>query len=119
MSYNIDNSEYLSQSRLYILGRDAFSIQKDFKDNLPERNFIGKVVDKWDGKSEEPIEVEKFWWSGEHSGYAYHEIMKDVASKLIGYAEVILTWEDGSVSGVIFDHGKVIECEVTQALVKK
>jgi len=128
MSFNID--------RIEILKQDDFRIEKDVYDrllkeyedgeNLPEDHLLyPDWIDKQNhisvaGKgSIWPIEI---WWSGTYSGRTY-EHLKKILSHFLGWADLAVHWEGGSVEvlkvrdGKVTCHDAVIEAQKDPATI--
>lgn len=108
MSYNIDSSEYKS-GKLTISAAEARRLIKKHGDNLPEGCFLNEIDTTEDGD----LEIKDFWWYGEGSGHAYHEILEDILAKTKGKATLLFVWEGGdSHTGLKVNNGKVSEAKV-------
>lgn len=116
MSYNIDSIEVLKCSAR-MLAADVLALSERESD-LPESHFLEEMVNvpaSPDGTI--PIDPEKFWWSGEGSGHAWDFFKDEVAPKIIGTIEAVLTWEGGdSHTGLRVVNGKVTEPAVKMTL---
>ncbi len=65
------------------------------------------------------IPIPRFAWSDVGSAYAMDALRDEVGPRLLGEADGVFFWENGSVSGIRFSNGKVIECDVPFTLAPK
>lgn len=109
MSYNVDNVQYV-EGKLKIKRLDALILRENYKDNLPESNFLDGLDLK--GDPEAILTIKDLWWSGEGSGTAYQEILFKLLEKTKGKAKIAFIWEGGdSISALEVDEGVIKECK--------
>lgn len=64
------------------------------------------------------IKLRNFWWLDTGSGHSFDILIKHIAPKVKGMAEVIFQWEEGDLEGLLIKDGRVAKCKVEPRLVK-
>ena len=114
MSYNIDTINVLHLSAK-IRSVDASRLRRKYKADLPEGCFLHNGLAKED--SDGFCALTEFEWVGEGSGNSWRDLIGEIASKIVGKVEAILTWEGGdSVTGLRIVDGKLTEPAVSMTL---
>ena len=120
MSYNIDSIDCLVlDARMKV--KDIRKLAKQ-QDKLPEDNFVQDLHEllKDNDGSNDTVDIVRFAWGGEGSGWAFKYLKETVAPLIEGKVHAVLTWEGGDRhSGLVIENGKVIECDVKMVLVPR
>lgn len=111
MSYNIEDVK-ITEGSLAIAARDVSEFTED-EDGRPESCFLDDMVKEANkalraGKPDQRLPVEDLTWTGTWSGNSF-DTFKKVLARMHGRAKVAVTWEDGEVTGLVVDAGKVKE----------
>ena len=119
MSYNIDNIDVVALNASITL-EDLETISKTLK-GWPESNFVDEHLEEVKSGALQAVDgrvvLDSFSWSGEGSGRAYHDHMRNIAAKICGTIEAVLFWEGGdSVTGLRITGGVMTEPKVSITL---
>jgi hypothetical protein len=113
MSFDITEIKKMSgEYSFFKMRRDDFEIFKG-KDFFPEHCPIWRdpVVEDWP-KLADDMGVVEFKWSGVDSGRSYNDgRLALFCSKLIGYGEFVLFWDEGA-TWLVVTEGKAYEQEI-------
>jgi hypothetical protein len=113
MSYNIDNSKYLS-GQLSIQTKDARRLAEKYRGDLPEINFLDYLDLESD---EDSLPIENPWWCGSGSGYAYDDCLVEILKQTRGWAVIVFVWEGGDSHSVLEVHdGRVKQKQLKMAV---
>jgi hypothetical protein len=116
VSYNAGHIEVL-KCDAKMLAKDIRRLAKR-RDELAECNFLEELEGhEPDADGYIAIDPAKFWWSGDGSGSSWELFIKQIAPKIVGTLEAIVTWEGGdSHTGLRIRDGKVTEPDVVMTL---
>jgi hypothetical protein len=115
MSYNISHCETL-KCDAWISSEDVEEILKHEDEWLPEMNFMQDVKPFQVAKAGKYV-IKEFEWCGTCSGYFWDKLLLNIAPKIHGTIEAVVTWEGGdSVSGLRIKDGKVSQPKVVVSL---
>ena len=113
MSYNC-HAEYLGDGRLTI---DQATLDEFEERHTAECSIVNEQSHCLRALDDGRLEIVQFWWSGEGSGRGTEVLEKEILPRTKGTADILFTWEGGdSFSGLRVIDGRVIECDVVQAL---
>lgn len=115
MSYNITHCETL-KCNAWISAKNMEEILEHEYDWFPERSFITDAKPFKIAKAGKFV-IKKFDFSGECSGTLFSYFLENVAPKIKGELEVILTWEGGeSITGLRIKNGTITQPKVVKSL---
>jgi len=117
MSCNINHCHTL-KCDAWISATDVEWILDNEEDLLPETHFLYEAK-PFKIAQEGKFVLKDFMWGGTCSGHFWDNFVKNIAPKIQGHLEVILTWEDGSASGLRIKNGVVTEPKVIQTLAEE
>lgn len=119
MSYNCTDSEYIS-GKLYINIADRYHLALNNRE-LPEISFLHTWMEEHCiGTTDDPaiLEIKKFSWYGDGSGYCMDYLTDTILPKTTGEAEIMFIWEGGdSITGLHVKDGVVTKKNVKHHLV--
>lgn len=121
-----NNIEHVETQRLEasLTAENVVRLHRKYESVLAESNFLEEMLPKAERALQEKdklrlIYLPNFWWNGSYSGRSLTDVLlKGIVPKIIGEVEAILSWEDGSVTGILVKNGKGAEVEVEQRLKK-
>ncbi len=108
-------SEYI-RGTLSIRAGDAYSCQRRYRALLPALNFITPISDR-DAPEDEIVSIDEFWWAQERSDGG-DALLWRIAQYLVGEADILLTWEDGSRTGVRVRDRQLFSCQIRVELIE-
>ena len=115
MSCNISHCETL-KCDAWLSVADVEEILNHEEDWLPEMNFMEKATPFQVAKAGKYV-IKEFTWCGTCSGHFWGTFIDDIAPRIKGTIEAVITWEGGeSVRGLRIKDGKVSQPKVVVSL---
>ena len=112
---HIEVAWHKAEPRPYITSNDLEKLMGEIDADLPENCFLREMSPLTGSRC--PIPLTKFWWDGEHSAWTWEDVfIKKVAPLIKGEIEAYVIWDDGDITGLRIDNGKVSEPEVLISL---